>query len=116
MGNLLLMDYQEKPVAKDQIKILETVARRIVHLLEFDFSLDIVKEQFQQAKDTGIKLRSFFESTGSCHVLIGKELEVMIFNNNMAEFLERITTLTSTPELPSTRFCAKPTSKILLGL
>jgi PAS domain S-box-containing protein len=87
-GNLLLMDYKPGRLKKAQKEMLKTLVKRIVHLIEFDYSLHVVKTQHAAAKETEIKLRSFFESSAACHLLIGKELEVIVFNRNMAEFIE----------------------------
>jgi len=87
-GNLLLLDYKPRRLKKTQKEMLKTLVKRIVHLIEFDYSLHVVKTQHAAAKETEIKLQSFFESSAACHLLIGKELEVIVFNRNMAEFIE----------------------------
>jgi|GEM_PF-5257167 len=37
-----------------------------------------------------MKLRSYFESTGACHLLPGRELEVIAFNKVVADFIAKI--------------------------
>lgn len=89
VGNLILMGHQPKSAKRGQTKLLKTITKRILHILELDRSLRIVKEMDAAARETEIKLTSFFESSASCHLLVGKELEVIVFNKNMAELLQR---------------------------
>ncbi|RZK29496.1 MAG: PAS domain S-box protein [Hymenobacter sp.] len=62
----------------------------MIHLLDFDASLSILKEQFLEAKDSEIKLRSFFESSSACHLLLGETLEVLAFNKATSQFVQKI--------------------------
>jgi len=88
-GNILLMDHHPKKLTKGQKQVIKILVKRILHLVEFDYSLQVIKAQHNTAKETEVKLRSFFESSASCHLLIGKDLEVIVFNRNMAEFIEQ---------------------------
>jgi PAS domain S-box-containing protein len=88
-GNILLMDYQPQNLTKGQKQVIKILIKRILHLVEFDYSLRVIKAQHNAAKETEIKLSSFFESSAACHLLIGKEMEVIVFNRNMAEFIEK---------------------------
>lgn len=90
LGSICVIDTVPKQLTDAQKHLLEILGKRIVQIMEFEFSLKILKEQYLQAKDAEIKLRSFFESGGACHLLIGKELEIITFNKNMADFLRRI--------------------------
>ncbi|NCD70102.1 PAS domain-containing protein [Mucilaginibacter agri] len=87
-GNLILMGHQPKKIGAQQQHLLKILIKRILQLIELDNSLRVVKEQYTAARETEIKLMSFFESSASCHLLIGKELEVIVFNKNMAELLQ----------------------------
>lgn len=88
-GNILLMDSHPQKLSKGQKQVIKILIKRILHIVEFDYSIRVIKAQHNTAKEADIKLRSFFESSASCHLLIGKELEVITFNRNMAEFIER---------------------------
>lgn len=90
LGSLCVIDIKPHELTIAQKHLLKVLSKRVIQIMEFEFSLNILKEQYLQAKDTENKLRSFFESGNSCHILIGKELEVITFNKNMAEFIERI--------------------------
>lgn len=50
-------------------------------------SLALLQEQYLEAKKSAIKLSSFFESSVSCHLLVGKNLEVLAFNKALAELM-----------------------------
>jgi hypothetical protein len=89
LGSLCVIDTKVRQLSKAQQRLLKVLSKRIIQITEFEFSLKILKEQYLQAKEAETKLRSFFESGNSCHLLIGKELEVIAFNKNMAEFIER---------------------------
>ncbi|EHQ25775.1 GAF domain-containing protein [Mucilaginibacter paludis] len=90
LGSLCVMDTLPKRLSEAQKHLLKILSKRIVQIMEFEFSLYILKKQYIQARDAEVKLRSFFESGGSCHLLIGKDLGVITFNKNMSDFIERI--------------------------
>jgi PAS domain S-box-containing protein len=90
LGSLCILDTKPKRLTNNQKKLLNVLGKRIVQIMEFEFVVGILKRQFMDAKDAEIKLRSFFESGGACHMLIGMDLEILAFNKNMAEFIERM--------------------------
>jgi len=89
LGSLCVIDTKPRQLSTAQQRLLKVLSKRIIQIMEFEFSLNILKEQYIQAKDSETKLRSFFESGNSCHTLLGKELRIIAFNKNMAEFIER---------------------------
>ncbi|MBK0378892.1 GAF domain-containing protein [Mucilaginibacter segetis] len=90
LGSLCILDTKPRQLSDSQLHLLKVLAKRIVLITEFDFSLNIMKEQYLEAKSSEMKLRSFFESSGSCHVLLGREMEILAFNKNMADFIEKM--------------------------
>jgi PAS domain S-box-containing protein len=89
MGSLCVMSTEPKEFTGSQKRLIKVLGKRIIQIMEFGFSLRILKKQFLQAKNSEIKLLSFFESVGTCHLLIGTKMEVIAFNKNMADFIER---------------------------
>jgi PAS domain S-box-containing protein len=87
LGSLCVLDVNPRRISYAQQHLLVALAKRVIQIMEFNFSLHIVKKQFLQSE---MKLQSFFESAGVCHLLIGKEMEVIAFNKTMADFLERV--------------------------
>lgn len=89
MGSLCVMAKEPREFSNVQKRLIKVLGKRIIQIMEFSFSLQILKKQFLQAKSSEIKLLSFFESVGTCHLLIGTKMEVIAFNKNMADFIER---------------------------
>jgi len=87
LGSICVMGRKAKELTDVQKRLLKTLAKRVLEVIEFSLSLRILKNQVLEAESSDIKLRSFFESAGTCHLLIGKEMEIIAFNKNMADFL-----------------------------
>ncbi|MBS7563525.1 PAS domain S-box protein [Mucilaginibacter sp. Bleaf8] len=90
LGCLSVLDTQPRSFSAAHQKLLRVSAKRVIQIMEFDLSLKVLNQQYFQAKDSAIKLRSFFESSAECHLLIGTHFEVIVFNKNMAEFTQRV--------------------------
>ncbi|MGI4749003.1 MAG: GAF domain-containing protein, partial [Janthinobacterium lividum] len=90
LGSLCVIGQESKELSSDQQEMLQALSKQVIHLLEFDASLNILKEQFLEAKDSEIKLRSFFESSSACHLLLGETLEVLAFNKVTTEFVQKM--------------------------
>ena len=89
IGSLCALDQQPGQIDHTQQQLLKMLAKRIIQVLEFDFSLGLLQKQFDLVRDAEMKLRSYFESSGACHLLIGKELEVIAFNKAIADFIAK---------------------------
>lgn len=107
LGSLCVIDHHTRPISDAQKHLLRVLGKRIVQLTELELSIKILKKQYLQARDAEIKLRSFFESGSSCHLLISPELRVITFNKNMADLIRRIYRI----EL----FAGTPVSSVLSG-
>ncbi|RCH56337.1 hypothetical protein DJ568_00300 [Mucilaginibacter hurinus] len=83
LGSLCVIDQQPKDLNELQQRMLAALSKQVIQLLEFDSSITILKEQFVAAKRSEIELRSFFESSIDCHLLIGKNFEVLAFNKSV---------------------------------
>ncbi|MEO5644052.1 MAG: GAF domain-containing protein [Bacteroidia bacterium] len=87
LGSLCVLDLVPRRLTVSQQEMLQILSKQVIHLLEFETSLLILKEQYISAKSTEIKLRSFFESSSSCHLLIGTNFEVLAYNKAHADFV-----------------------------
>ena len=87
LGSLCVSGHEPMELSKIQQKMLAVLSRQVSHILDFDVSLDMLNEQYLEAKKSEIKLSSFFESSISCHLLIGKDLEVLAFNKTLVEIM-----------------------------
>ena len=80
IGSLYVLGQQAKALSERRRHMLQLLARQAVSMVEFELSLGILKEQYFEAKNSENKLRSFFESSKSSHLLIGRNLEVITYN------------------------------------
>ena len=89
LGSLCVVDSSPKELTGIQQEMLVALSRQVIQLLEFDSSVTILKEQFLTAKRSEIELRSFFESSIDCHLLLGKDFEVLAFNKALERLVEK---------------------------
>jgi PAS domain S-box-containing protein len=116
LGSLCIMDSEPGNLSLAQQHLLQAMAKRVVQIMEFDFSVQILKQQFLQGRKDEITLRSFFDSSGACHLLIGKEMEIIAFNRNMADFFERIYHIQLCPGMAVSQvFIGEQLSQFLTG-
>lgn len=80
IGSLYVLGQEAKPLSERRQHMLQLLARQAVTMVEFELSLGILKEQYAESKNSENKLRSFFESSKSSHLLIGRNMEVLTFN------------------------------------
>src|SRR3984885_1527285 len=87
LGSLCLFDRKPRHISIKQKKMLATIARQMVRLIETEMNLKIIRQQESELgklKEEIIaserKLKAFFKSSAFCHMLIGKDLEVIDFN------------------------------------
>jgi len=87
LGTLCVVDHEPKTLSDSQQKMLAVLSRQVVHILDFEMSMGLLKEQYQEAKKAEIKLNSFFESSVSCHLLVSRDLKVLAFNKTLADII-----------------------------
>ncbi|GGB94590.1 GAF domain-containing protein [Dyadobacter sediminis] len=87
LGSLCVIDQSPKLLSTLQLQMLEVLSRQVIYILEFEISITILKKQFTEAKNSEIKLRSFFESSKSCHLLLGRNFEILAFNQSLEKFI-----------------------------
>ncbi|WP_147322064.1 GAF domain-containing protein [Mucilaginibacter conchicola] len=80
LGTLCVTDNKPGQLSEVQRKALRSLARQIIQLLEFDVSLQILKSQYVQARQSEIELRSFFESSLDHHLLLDSGFRILAFN------------------------------------
>jgi PAS domain S-box-containing protein len=88
LGSLCVIDQTPGQLSHLQQKMLQALAKQVIQLLEFDLSLQILRDQCAEAKRNEIELRSFFESSIDCHLLLGKEFEVLAFNRAWENYVK----------------------------
>ncbi len=88
LGNLCVLDPQPGELSDLQLQLLQSLARQIIQLLEFDISLQIIKEQYGEARRAETELRAFFESSIDYHLLLGLNFEVLAFNKAWNNYVQ----------------------------
>ncbi|MCJ8210793.1 GAF domain-containing protein [Mucilaginibacter sp. RS28] len=88
LGSLCVIDQQPRDLSDIQQQMLAALSKQAMQLLEFEQSVQILKEQFIEAKRAEIELRSFFESTIDNHLLLGKNFEVLAFNKMWENYVK----------------------------
>ncbi|WP_345954600.1 GAF domain-containing protein [Mucilaginibacter sp. PAMB04168] len=86
IGTVCVYDVEAKKLSAIQQRMLKSMSKQIVHFLEFDASLQLLKEQYIAARNVAITLRSFFESSSSNHILLDQEMCVVAFNQAFDDF------------------------------
>ena len=85
IGSLYVLGQEAKTLSDRRKHMLQLLSQQAVNMIEFEFSLKLLKEQFAEAKNSENKLRSFFESSKSSHLLIGLNMEVITFNKTFRD-------------------------------
>jgi PAS domain S-box-containing protein len=88
LGSLCVIDQLPGSLTYLQQKMLKALAKQVIQLLEFDASIQILKEQCIEATQNEIELRSFFESSIDNHLLLGKNFEVLAFNKAWESYVQ----------------------------
>ncbi|WP_345949224.1 GAF domain-containing protein [Mucilaginibacter sp. PAMB04274] len=86
IGTVCVYDVEAKKLSSIQQRMLKSMSKQIVHLLEFDASLQLLKEQYIASRKMAVTLRSFFESSSSNHILLDREMCVVAFNQAFDDF------------------------------
>lgn len=89
LGSLCVIDTKVRLLNDYQKKMLEFLRGQAINLLEFEASVSILKTQYVEAKESEIKIRAFFESSTTCHLLIDSDFRVNHFNKALADFIRK---------------------------
>ena len=87
MGTICVFDQQPGTLSDIQEKMLHRLGKQVIQLIEFDASLQLLKVEYETSIQEEDKLRSYFESCSSVHLLLDKELRVLAFNKALLDIL-----------------------------
>lgn len=87
LGSLCVIGTEPGEMTEMQSLMLSTLSTQVVHILEFDYSLQIMKNQFLEAKKNEFTLRSIFESTDSHLLLIDLDLKILFVNKVISDYM-----------------------------
>jgi PAS domain S-box-containing protein len=92
-----LLDQQPHAFSVTQTEMLAILSRQVMEVMELQMGLKIIEQrntelviQKQKTVASERKLRAFFNSSASCHTLIGSGMEILDFNKAMAAFIKRL--------------------------
>lgn len=88
LGYLSVLDEQPGELSDLQQQLLQALAKQVIQLLEFDASLQIIKQQYGEARRAEAELRAFFESSIDYHLLLGHNFEVLAFNKAWSNYVQ----------------------------
>ncbi|WP_448702734.1 GAF domain-containing protein [Mucilaginibacter sp. AW1-3] len=88
VGTLCVLDVEPKTLTEKQVEMLNLLSHQIITIMEFDLSIEVLKAQYRQVKESENKLRSFFDSSVSCHFLLDREMRITAFNKTAARFVK----------------------------
>jgi PAS domain S-box-containing protein len=104
IGSLYVLGQEAKILSERRKRMLELLSHQAVTMVEFELSLDILKEQYIESKNSENKIRSFFESSKSSHLLIGLNMEVLTFNKTFYDIVYNLFGKTITTGVNATEF------------
>ncbi|WP_345954599.1 GAF domain-containing protein [Mucilaginibacter sp. PAMB04168] len=88
LGSLCVIDQVPGQLSEEQQQMLQMLAQQVIQLLEFDASLELLKDQFLSAKKEELTMRSFFDSCTCAHLLLDLDLKVIAFSKAMSDFIK----------------------------
>ena len=91
IGSICVLDTVPKKLNENQRKILKMLAQQAITILEFELSLDILKEEILKVQESELKLKTIFQSSHSCHLLIGREMQILACNKTASDTIRELT-------------------------
>jgi PAS domain S-box-containing protein len=88
LGSLCVIDQKPGTLTQLQKEMLENLAGQVIQLLELDSNLHFLEMQYLEAKQRELKMRSFFESTASSHLLLDPNYKVLAYNKAVKMFIK----------------------------
>jgi PAS domain S-box-containing protein len=97
LGSLCVFDQKPHVFTARQTEMLAILSNQAMHLMELEMSIKLnaqyieeIKSQKEKIDVSERKLRAFFNSSNSCHILIGKDGEVLDFNKSAVNFTKNL--------------------------
>jgi hypothetical protein len=87
IGNLCVLNTEPGDLSAAQQQLLKMLAKRVMEVIEFEYSINLLKDQFLQTREAESKLRYVFESSDAGHMLVSWEMIVLDFNKHMSAFM-----------------------------
>jgi len=82
IGSLCVLDQAPGSLTEIQTDMLKALGKHVIQLMNFDTSLQVLKDLYIDTKRSEIELRSFFESSIDHHLLLDEHFQVLAFNKS----------------------------------
>lgn len=97
IGSLCVVDFQVRDLDDHQRNTLKVLSKQVINLMELNWSLKVLAQKNEEHKrdkkileESEIKLNAVFNSTADLHVLVGKDLDILAFNQPASNYLYNI--------------------------
>ncbi|EDM36736.1 putative anti-sigma regulatory factor, serine/threonine protein kinase [Pedobacter sp. BAL39] len=90
VGSLCVIGHQPQILEPQQQQMLSILAKQVVSIFELEYSMKLLQEQYQQARENALKLQTFSESSGACQLLLDRNLNIIHFNKPLSDFMTDI--------------------------
>ncbi|MET1057080.1 MAG: GAF domain-containing protein [Pedobacter sp.] len=87
IGTLCVFDVESHSLSELQQTMLTSLSEQVTRLLEFDLTLQILKEQYEESTEKASILLTYFQSSSSCHLLMDKNMQLITYNQALADFM-----------------------------
>lgn len=94
LGSLCVIDHAPKHLTEQQQDALSFLSRQVMHILQLELHVDMLHQKLEEIErqkneliESENKLRSFFESTNSIHLLLDETFAVIAFNKAASRFI-----------------------------
>ena len=87
IGTLCVFDVESHSLSELQQTMLTSLSEQVTRLLEFDLTLQILKEQYEESSEKAGILLTYFQSSSSCHLLMDKNMQLITYNQALADFM-----------------------------
>jgi len=104
IGVLCVFHSELRILDRLQLLMLKSLSKQIIHVMEFDENLSLLKDQFLDLKNSESTLQAFFESSSSCHLLLDDQLQVVSFNKALSNFIFTTSGINFTEEMEITDY------------
>ncbi|WP_442589296.1 GAF domain-containing protein [Pedobacter sp. AW31-3R] len=87
LGSLCVIGPEPYQLSEQQTMMLASLSKQVVNIMEFENSVQMLKEHIREAHNTEITLRSLFESSQSCLLLVDLDLKVLFYNKVLSDIM-----------------------------
>jgi hypothetical protein len=108
LSNLHVIGRDLKQLNNNQHQIIEMAYKPNDNSKEFGPTLTLLKEQIVKSKKSEINLQSFLEGSNACQLFIGKNSEIIAFNEVCADYIEKVYNLSLFTGAKVTAYADKP--------